>query len=85
MTKSCESTAAEKHSSSGQCGNASNQKRLKTELGTPTATTAAQYAQFQPSSRDVALLSEFNQESETVFMQDDVCYEHYKEMQRDQK
>ena len=80
MTKSCESTAAEKHSSSG--GNASNQKRLKTEL---TSATSAQHANFQPSVREIALLSEFNQESETVFMQDDVCYEHYKEMQRDQK
>ena len=31
------------------------------------------------------LLSEFNKDSETVFGQDDTCYEHYKEMQREVK
>jgi hypothetical protein len=31
------------------------------------------------------MLSEFNKESETIFVQDDSCYEHYKEIQREAK
>lgn len=40
---------------------------------------------FEMVSKDRRLLEEFGQESETIFCQDDTCYEHYKEIQRENK
>jgi hypothetical protein len=35
---------------------------------------------FDMVSKDRRLLEEFGLESETIFLQDDTCYEHYKEI-----
>ena len=40
---------------------------------------------FAMQSKDRQLLEEFALESETVFCQDDTCYEHYKELQKEAK
>lgn len=58
-------------------------KRAKTTDGGNVAVEPPRC--FEMVSRDKALMDEFCQESETVFCQDDTCYEHYKEMQRDAK
>ena len=64
-------------------------KRPKTTDGstklTETPTEPQPRPLFEMQPKDRQLIDEFQLESETIFAQDDVCYEHYKEIQRDQK
>lgn len=68
--KSGDSTTAEK--SSSVTSNVT--KRAKTAEG------LVDIRSFELASQEKQLLEEFSLESETVFCQDETCYEHYKEM-----
>jgi hypothetical protein len=74
-SKTGDSTTADKSSLSRVTSNA---KRLKTDC-----LESSIYPAICPKDRQ--MLSEFNKDSETIFAQDDACYEHYKEIQREVK